>query len=82
MTNKEETFFNWVFSKWHFWLLSVLWGLWSAESTAINILEFIWIVVFWIGLITFIYFIIFSIRKSMYNQVKRALKEELKNDKR
>ena len=77
--NKKKRFFPWLINKWHFWLLSIGWSIWSSLEEIINgyISEALGTIIFWVLMMTLIYFIIFSIKKSITRQVR----EEIKNKK-
>ena len=73
----EETFFKWIIKKWHFWMLSVAWAIWSASEDISSgyFISAITIIIIWTILIGLIYFIIFKIikgiEKSVLNKIKR-----------
>lgn len=81
MKNKkqEKDFFSWVVRKWHFWLLSVGWALWSAFESLLegDFISVLGTVGGWIIVMGIIYFVIFRIKKS----IKKEETKEEKNKK-
>ncbi len=80
--NKEKkSFWEWLFKKWHFWLLSVGWGIWSASENIIsgNFAEASSTVIFWTIFILVIYLIIFYIKKGINKTISKRVEEEVKS---
>ncbi len=77
---KKDNFFKWIIRKWHFWILSIGWGIWSAYEDILygNIISGIEIIIIWTLIIGIIYFIIFYIIKMINRVISKKIKEEIK----
>lgn len=75
---KQEGFFSWVIRKWHFWLLSVGWGLLSSiEELRLGFISVaLGTIAGWTFIMLIIYFIVFCIKKSITKQVQEELKSK------
>ncbi len=78
---RENNFFKWVIRKWHFWLLSVGWGTWSAYEDIVfgYSISAITTIIGWTLIIGLIYLIIFYIMKGINRFISKRVEEEVKS---
>ena len=78
---KKKGFFKWLFSKWHYWVLSVVWGFLSSwQSIFLGFYEEVFGTIIGTLIITgLIYLIIFSIRNSMRKKIEAEIESKMKN---
>lgn len=71
----KEGFGNWMFSKWYYWAISILWGLWSGseELKAHLFGRLIGIIISSFLITTLIFLGIYKIRDFIKRQVKKEL---------
>lgn len=71
----ETSFFKWVFTRWYFYVVFILWGVWSGleELRAAYIVEFLATLVTSFGLTLVIFLIVFSIKKFISKKVKEEV---------
>lgn len=58
-------FFKWTYTKWYFWVIVVLWSVWSGYESLVNkyIAEFIGTIIFVIIFLSIFFFIAYLISK-------------------
>ena len=69
-------FFKWIFTKWYFWVIFILWGVWSGieEIKAGYIPEFLGTLSASFIIVIIIFGIIYLINKSIHKRIKEEVK--------
>ncbi len=78
--NEDYSFFKWLFTRWHFWILSIGWSVWSSseEIANKNLFSAGLTIIIWTTLMVLIYLIFFQIRKWIKKFISIKVEEKLK----
>ncbi len=76
MEDNFPNFFKWTFTKWYFWVIFFVWGLWagSEELRAYYITEFLVTLFISFVLVLIIFLIPYSIKRFICKKVQEEVK--------
>lgn len=73
---KQKGFFKWISERWYYWVISIVWGILSGyeELRAHYFSEFLGILIASFCIVTFIFLVIWLIKKAVIKEVQKELK--------
>lgn len=79
---KEIGFFRWMFSKWYYWLISIVWSLFAGYEELRNgyVSEFLGILTATFLLIAIFFGIAYFIKKTIATMVDKEIKKRMKKN--